>query len=105
MRSGMVIYLISYTVKPGPFSDDWEKKPIRRKIYANEHGASLGLSLKARIDGLRISGQAEILTYEYKGEEEVEVDGKIDTILNVQTKGDKTILTYGRALGNANQSG
>lgn len=101
MRSSLLINLITYEVTPNAFSDEGERKKIRRTIYGNEYGVGFDSSIRARREGLRVSGAVEVYTFEYCGEEDIEINGKIYSILNARVKGDRIILAYGEAIGNA----
>lgn len=102
MRSNLILYLLQYETKPGAFSDEGERITQKRRVYANSYGISLDSSIRARREGLRIAGRAEIYTFEYRNEEDVEISGKVYRILHTKTRGDKTIITYGEAIGDGN---
>lgn len=100
MRSSLTVNLITYEILPGSFSDEGEKRAVKRKVYGNAYGTGLDTVLRAQREGLRISGQVEVYTFEYQGEEDIEVGGKRYQILNASTRGDKTVLSYGEVIGN-----
>ena len=99
MRSGSYIYLLTYETKSGDFSDEGLRIVNKRKVYANSYSVSLDTSIQARRERLRVAGRFEIYTFEYQDEEELELSGKVYQILHTQSRGDKTILTYGEAIG------
>lgn len=99
MRSSLIVSLITYEIIPGSFSDEGEKRPIKRKIYGNAYGTGLDTALRAQMEGLRISGQVEIHSFEYQGEEDIEIGEKRYQILHARARGDKTVLTYGEVIG------
>lgn len=102
MRSTLTVSLIHYETMPGAFSDEGERRPVKRCIYANAYGTGLDSTLRARNEGLRISGQVEIYSFEYEGEEDIEVAGKVYQIINARVRGDKTVLAYGEVIGDGN---
>lgn len=95
MRAQLKITLLSYELLPGAFSDEGKRVEKRREIYANEFSTGLDAALRARNEGLWIEGRVEIYSFEYEGEEYVEVRGKTYRVLSVTRKGDKAVLTYG----------
>lgn len=104
MRSSLILNLVSYKTLPSNFSDEGERVPVKRKIYGNAFSVDLDTSIKAQREGFRLNGQVEIYTFEYEGEEDLEINDKIYRILNAKTRGDKTVLSYGEVIANGNQS-
>ncbi len=104
MRGRDKIELIKYQVMPGSFSDEGEKIPVGRFVYANEFSTSLISKLQASKEGLRLAGRLEVYTFEYQGEPSLrlEKNGDIYKIVDAQKNGDRTVLTYGEVIGNAN---
>lgn len=101
MRSSQKIKLIRYETRSGSFSDEGEKIPISRAIYANEYGVSLNNRLQAQVSGFRIQGKVEIYSFDYRGEEGLQLinGGPVYKILNADQRGDRTILSYGEVMG------
>lgn len=98
MRSKELIYLVDYEILPTEFSDEGERIENLTPLYANRYTTSSSLQLKASNEGLRVKGKVEIWTFEYSGQEDIKVGKDIHTILSVEEKGDKTLLTYGERL-------
>lgn len=94
-----VIYLISETVIPGPFSDEGKKEYSSRKVYANEYSVSLAQKQQARTDKLRIQGRFAVHRFEYQKEPYISVDGERFKILDASPSGDEMVLTYGEEIG------
>lgn len=98
MRSKQVVSLISYETRSNNFSDEGKKILVYTDLYANNFSLSSTQQLQAQHEGLRTHGKVEVWTFEYNGQPDIRINNKIYTILSVEEKGDKTILTYGERL-------
>ena len=102
MRSNSVVYLINRVYAPGDISDEGESLIQKMKIYGNQYKSlNFKSKLNAAVEGLRVKGRVEVYSFEYKGQEELQMDSKtspIYEILDVAVNGDKTVLTYGERI-------
>ena len=96
-----MVNLIKYELKSSKYSDEGEKVPVIKKVYANEYSLSSSEQIRAQHEGLRLRGRVEIWSFEYDDEVDLQIIGKdrIYTILSVDKRGDKTFLSYGERLG------
>ena len=99
MRFSQTAFLIGVKTIPSDFSDAGQTVEVKREVYINPYALSLATQLSVGKDGLSLSGQAELYTAEYGGESLIEVGGKRYRIVAVTTKGDRTVLSYGEAIG------
>lgn len=98
MRSKLIVDLVTYENKPNTYSDEGVKIPSFRTVYGNKYNLSSSEQLRAQQESLRVRGKVEIWSFEYNDEPDIAINGDIHTILAVDERGDKTIVTYGHRL-------
>lgn len=95
MRSNETATLITTRYEQGKISDEGKAVEEGKEVYINPYGISLNAQISAANDNLNLVGRFRMWTFEYNGEKTVEVEGIRYKVLSVDTRGDKTIISYG----------
>lgn len=98
MRHRDVIYLISVEIIEDDLGNQI-KQETARLVFANEWNLTAAEFYQAGNQGLKPEKAFEIYTLDYQNEEELGYEGMTYTIIRTQNRGDKTIITAQRKIG------
>lgn len=77
-----------------------EAEPIRTKVWANRRKIGSSTWLAARSAGLHADASVQIRSFEYDGQEDVEIAGIEYTVEKAVRYGEFTVLTLAKRLPN-----
>lgn len=101
MRHNDIISLISVTITEDEYANQIETE-AEREVFANKYSVSATEFYNAAATGLRPSKKFQIYSFEYNDESKLKHDNIIYQIIGVDERGDKTIITCQKVIGNGN---
>ncbi|MDR3241805.1 MAG: phage head closure protein [Lactobacillaceae bacterium] len=98
MRFDSVIYLLKLETVEDDIGQAKRVVTAKQKVYANKFSLNFREFYEAGQQGLRADAQYQINTVDYQNQQIVLIDGEQYSVINVDTRGERSILTLSKKI-------